>query len=508
MKVILLLMLGALLGIALLPYLLFRQKELPAGTNQASPAYAIDEAKLLIDRTVWDARGERHILYHEIFDAMLAEVRSAETFLIADFFLWNPWTGGLDGGQDLRPLSAEFARALIEKRIEKPDMPMVVITDPINRIYGNMHPEFYDDLAAAGIPVVFTALDQLPDSNKIYAPQAEFWKKFLPAADDGEATGLVPNPFDPEGEKLSLAQFGRLLYFKANHRKVLITGPGLGRARVLMPSLNPADGSANHSNMGLLVEGPVAAFAGLSELEIARWSSEDADNVHGGRVAELNASIVQIEKLLRELPLEVAGVGEPSVAYRSELSIREEILLQLQQTVSGSRIDIGLFYFSDREVVEGLKAAIQRGAIARILLDANRDAFGREKNGIPNRTVAAELMELAASHPVELRWAATHGEQFHAKVLRIKGPQQDLVFLGSGNWTRRNLGNLNLEANLIVENSEAVTAKFDAYFDTLWMNADVYEESLPYGAWAEEGWSLTWKSWLYRFQEWSGASTF
>jgi len=34
------------------------------------------------------------------------------------------------------------------------------------------------------------------------------------------------------------------------------------------------------------------------------------------------------------------------------------------------------------------------------------------------------------------------------------------------------------------------------------------EESLPYADWAETGWSLRWNTWLYRFQEWSGASTF
>ncbi len=117
-------------------------------------------------------------------------------------------------------------------------------------------------------------------------------------------------------------------------------------------------------------------------------------------------------------------------------------------------------------------------------------------------------MELATEHEVVVRWAATHGEQFHGKVLRIDGPQQNILFLGSANWTRRNIGNLNLEANLLLQNDLAVNARFDAYFETVWTNADGYEESLPYEAQAETGWSLTWKTWLYRFQEWSGASTF
>ncbi|MFP4156785.1 MAG: phospholipase D-like domain-containing protein [Opitutales bacterium] len=504
-----LIFLGMILGIVCLPYLLFRQDDLPKGTNLASPDYGFSHAELLIDRTVWNPDDQRHVLEHRIFDAMLSEIAAAETFLIADFFLWNPWRGAVESPGELRPLAEELAGALIRKRIENPDMPMLLITDPINRVYGDLSPAYFDELAAAGIPVVFTALDQLPDSNKLYAPQAWFWEKFLPAQKQGQARRSVPNPFDVEGEKLTLGQLARLLYFKANHRKVLIAGRTGDSARILVPSFNPADGSANHSNIGLLVEGPIARFAAESELEVAAWSSEEPGKVHGGLVSEAAEAIASIRQRVEAIPLDpIAGAGEPGVAYRSEGAIRDALLLQLQRAVSGTAIDIALFYFSDRQVVEALKASIERGAVVRVLLDANRDAFGREKNGIPNRMVAAELMELADRHDVMVRWAATHGEQFHSKVLRVSGPQQDLLFLGSANWTRRNLANLNLEANLLLRNAPDIFAEFDAYFDTLWRNADGHEESLPYAAWAEEGWSLWWKTRLYRFQEWSGASTF
>lgn len=506
MKVFLLLVFGALLGIALLPYLLFQQPEMPPGTNLASPDYAFSSAELLIDRTYHNEAGI--VLEHRLFDAALTEIREAETFLIADFFLWNPWQGALTASSGYRALSGELAAALIAKRIQNPEMPILVISDPINRIYGDMAPAFYDAMAEADIPVVFTALERLPESNRLYAPQAWFWRKFLPAQED-DGSRLVPNPFDPDGKSLSLAQFGRLLHFKANHRKVLITGRRTGPARLLVGSLNPADGSAQHSNLGLLVDGEVARFAAQSELAVAGWSAASPAQVHGGRQPEALAAAQAIEQRLARLPEgPLAGPGQASVAYRSELAIREELILQLQQAVSGTRIDIGLFYFSDRAVVEALEAAIRRGATARLLLDANRDAFGREKNGIPNRIVAAELMELAEDFPVEVRWAATQGEQFHGKFMRVTGSRQNCLILGSANWTRRNLANLNLESNLILKDSPAVFSQFDAYFDTLWNNTEGSKESLPYPEWAESGWSLTWKTWLYRFQEWSGASTF
>ncbi len=509
MRVFLWILIGALLGVICLPYLLFRQNDLPPGADLHSPAFGYSEARLLVDRTLWDDQTQQPILQHQIFNTILSEIQSAETFIIADFFLWNPWKGAVEASGGLRPLAKELADALIRKRIQNPDMPIIVITDPINRIYGDQAPEYYERLAKAGIPVVFTDLSQLPDSNRVYAPQAWFWNQYLPDVDAESDVRLVPNLFDSDGEKLTLAQLGRLLYFKANHRKVLVTGYRQSAPRVLVGSLNPADGSANHSNVAALVEGAVAIYAAHSELDVAEWSSANPAQVQDGLGLAAAQTISAIRgRIPGASALPKARVGAPTVAWRSEGAIHDELIVQLNQATEGSRIDAAVFYFSDRRIVEAFREAINRGAQVRLLMDANRDAFGREKNGIPNRAVAAELMEFAEASDVEVRWAATHGEQYHAKVLRIVGARQDILCLGSANWTRRNLCNFNLEANLLFQDAAEIGKEFDAYFESLWTNANGYEESLPYEDWAEAGWSLRWKTWLYRFQEWSGASTF
>ena len=288
-----------------------------------------------------------------------------------------------------------------------------------------------------------------------------------------------------------------------------MTGRQSSPPRVLVGSFNPADGSANHSNVAAIVDGAVAIYAAHSELDIAEWSSLDPQQVEeepSQRVAQTISEIRTRVPAVESLPK--AREGAPRVAWRSEGKIQDELVAQLNQATAGTRVDAAVFYFSDRRIVKAFTEAIQRGAQIRLLLDANRDAFGREKNGIPNREVAAELMALSNEGSVDVRWAATHGEQYHAKVLRVVGERQDVLCLGSANWTRRNLGDLNLEANLLFQNSPELGGVFDAYFEALWTNADGYEESLPYADWAEEGWSLRWKTWLYRFQEWSGASTF
>ena len=508
MKKLFLLLVGALLGVALLPYVLFRQVPLPEGSGLRSPGFSYSQAKLLVDRTAWDEAGQAYVREHQVFDAILDEIADAETFIVADFFLWNPWTGAIPAKGGLRSLANELADALIAKRVQDPKMPILVVTDPINRIYGDLAPALYDRLAAVGIPVVFTDLSRLPDSNKIYAPQGWFWRKFI-KGDFGAEGRAVPYPFNPDGESLTLEQLSRLLYFKANHRKVLVTGRHSG-ARAIVTSFNPADGSANHSNMGLLVDGAVAGFAARSEMAVAGWSAEHPENVHGGLADQVGPVIRKLQALVPVPgPADEAPEGRPSVAWRSEGAIRDELVAQLDAAGPGSRIDAAVFYFSERRVVDALKAALGRGASLRLLLDANRDAFGREKNGVPNRPLAAELMQLTqGGGQVAVRWAATHGEQFHSKVLRIVGPEQDILLLGSANWTRRNLGNLNLEANLLLDQPGAIGRTFDSYFESLWTNRRGLEESLPYEAWAEEGWGLRWKTWLYRVQEWSGASTF
>ena len=45
----------------------------------------------------------------------------------------------------------------------------------------------------------------------------------------------------------------RLFYYKANHCKVLIAGKSVGGDTLIVGSLNPANGSENHSNMGIAV---------------------------------------------------------------------------------------------------------------------------------------------------------------------------------------------------------------------------------------------------------------
>jgi phosphatidylserine/phosphatidylglycerophosphate/cardiolipin synthase-like enzyme len=167
-------------------------------------------------------------------------------------------------------------------------------------------------------------------------------------------------------------------------------------------------------------------------------------------------------------------------------------------------VRLAMFYFSDRDIIEALESAHRRGVDVRVLLDPNKDAFGREKNGIPNRPVARELR--AAGIPV--RWCDTHGEQCHMKMLLVDyGRGESTLIAGSANFTRRNLEDLNLETNVAVRGVRDADALREsrAFFALLWANQTNRIFSAEYPKYADD--SLG-KRLLYRFMEASGISTF
>jgi len=176
----------------------------------------------------------------------------------------------------------------------------------------------------------------------------------------------------------------------------------------------------------------------------------------------------------------------------------------LNQSSEGDRIDLAMFYLSHRDIVKALIQAHKRGATLRILLDPNEDAFGRKKNGIPNRQVASELNQAG----IAVRWCDTHGEQCHSKLMLTR-PINDSaeLLLGSANFTRRNLDDLNLETNVVLVGDPSLSAVVDAaaFFDLYWRNAPNQYFSRPYEYYADES---RLRYWRYRLMEATGLSTF
>jgi len=125
---------------------------------------------------------------------------------------------------------------------------------------------------------------------------------------------------------------------------------------------------------------------------------------------------------------------------------------------------------------------------------------------VPNRPVARDLHRAG----IPVRWAQTHGEQFHTKTMTHRARDGGWQFLlGSANFTRRNLDDYNLETNVHVQSSQPspLIDELMAPFEQRWRQGPEHPVtlSLPYEAWQDES---TLKYWRYRVMEATGLSTF
>jgi len=483
-------------------------KPLPAGLHVRGAEVAVDTASLtfLTDETSASFYGERGT-QASIHDATLDLVANARDFLVLDYFLFNgqPGPGGElrhEGG--IRPVAGELQRTLLALRAAQPQLPVLVIIDPINSYYrrSRLPPEL-DALARAGIDVVMTKLDPLRDSNPVYSTT---WRMLMGWWLKATNRGRWPNALDGAGPTVSFGALSRIPHFKANHRKLAITGDGAGSLRGIISSGNPHDASSAHSNVALRFDGEALRPLLLSELAIARMSGWQPRAASASLVA-MAARSPQVGPTPPATDADAATAGDSRASVLTEGAIRTALLEQLASTGQGDAIDIAQFYFSDRLVIAALLEAAQRGAAVRVMLDPNKDAFGFEKSGIPNREVASELMG-ASDGGVRVRWYRTHGEQFHAKLTAIRRGDRMWLMLGSANFTRRNLGDFNLEADVAVDTpvDGALSRSVQEWFERLWSNRPGTREYTADAELYVEPSQL--RYWVYRFMEATGLSTF
>ncbi|KPQ27101.1 MAG: phosphatidylserine/phosphatidylglycerophosphate/cardiolipin synthase family protein [Marinobacter excellens HL-55] len=458
-------------------------KPLPTGIRHQGEPVPLVAPKLLTDVTHHTDDGST-VLEHQIFDEIFRLIAQAEKFILVDMFLFN---GTKPENTELRPLAEQLTQALLERKATRPDIDIVVISDPLNTFYGGTRSSEFEALSSAGIEVVITRLEPLRDSNPAWSSLWRLCCQWLGNNPDG---GWLPNALGDE--PATIRSYLALPNFKANHRKLLVTDDGQGY-RAVITSANPHDGSSQHSNIGL-------AFGGPAVIDVVR--SEQAALKMSG------ASTATLDHWISKMPADDQAGNDASGIMKvlTESAIRDAALDMIDRSQPGEALDMAMFYLSHRPIIKALSAAHQRGVSIRLLLDANKDAFGHEKNGIPNRPVAHELQQAG----IPVRWCLTEGEQCHSKLLIYtpRDDQQELL-LGSANFTRRNLDDLNLETNvwLATQASSAVAQQATTLFNQYWQAGPNHDQamSLPYSAWAEPS---RLRYWQYRIMEATGLSTF
>ncbi|WP_232718632.1 phospholipase D family protein [Bacillus sp. FJAT-45037] len=410
-------------------------------------------------------------LEQEIFDAIEEAIVSAEEFIIFDMFLYNDF---YEPELEFPPLSQHMTDVLVEKKKSDPGVEILVLSDEINTTYGSHESKHFEQLQEAGIEVVVVDVTKLRDSNPLYSG---IWRTFIQWFGQS-GPGWLPNAFSPEAPDVTLRSYLKLFNVKANHRKVVAT-----EQTAIVSSGNPHDASAYHSNIAYQINGSVIDELVYTEHAASRFS--------GGPVIE-DAKARPVQE------------GEVEVRIITEGKVYDRTLELIDQASEGDEIWLAMFYLSDLDVIDSLIAASARGVDVRLVLDPNENAFGQEKNGLPNRPVAQRLVE---DSDAEIRWYDTISEQYHPKTIARISDDRTTVIGGSSNFTSRNLRDYNLETDVWVDapNDSEFATDVSAYFDRIWSNEDG-QFTVHYEEYEDE---TTWLTrFVYRLQKMTGLTTY
>lgn len=407
----------------------------PPGTNLSSDFKDAD-CEFLYDLTYLKDRKRIH--EKRIFKREMDLIKNAKNFLMVDFFLFN----------DEYPDSMTFPSQvkdmtdlLIAKKKENPEMPILFVTDPINNFYGAYEEDNLKRLRENGIEVVVTDLNKMRDSNALVSGIYRAYIQWFGTS----GGGWIKNFFDKDADKVNVRSILKLANFKGNHRKVLIS-----EKEALVASANPHDPSAHHSNVAMV-------FRGKSMEDLIK-----SESIFFDKLPDVIENF-KAEEVTSPYKLRVITEGK----------IYDEISKNIRESKEGDEINLGIFYLSEFRILRELGEAAKRGVNVKIIADLNKDAFGLEKNGSPNRPALSELKE---DYPdINIRWYQTSGEQFHTKFIYFDFKDKDpLSILGSANYTRRNLDNFNLETNLAVEmkKDSPMAGEMKNYYARIWNNED------------------------------------
>ncbi|MDU3086884.1 MAG: phospholipase D-like domain-containing protein [Peptoniphilus harei] len=419
----------------IIPILYSLNTKNPPGTNLSSDFKDAD-CEFLYDLTY--LKDGKRIHEKRIFKREMDLIKNAQDFLMLDFFLFN------DEYPDSMTFPSqveEMTDLLIAKKKENPAMPILFVTDPINNFYGAYEEDNLKRLRENGIEVVVTDLNKMRDSNALVSGIYRAYLQWFGTS----GGGWIKNFFDKDADKVNVRSILKLANFKGNHRKVLIS-----EKEALVASANPHDPSAHHSNVAM-------AFHGKSMEDLIR-----SESIFFDKLPDVIENF-KAEEVTSPYKLKVITEGK----------IYDEISKNIRESKEGDEINLGIFYLSEFRILRELGEAAKRGVDVKIIADLNKDAFGLEKNGSPNRPALSELKE---DYPdINIRWYQTSGEQFHTKFIYFDFKDKDpLAILGSANYTRRNLDNFNLETNLAVEmkKDSPMARDMKDYYARIWNNED------------------------------------
>jgi len=353
---------------------------------------------------------------------------------------------------DRSPVTRELAQHLLARKRARPNLTIVLVTDPGNEVFGGTPAQMLSSLEEAGLIVARVRLDRLRDSNPLYSG---LWRLLF---------GWWSDPFDETPGRVTLPAWSRMQNLKADQRQLVVADDGSGGWNaILAPAGAP---------VGLVLRGSLARAVIAGELQIAAWSTDD-------------------DRLPAGPPMDGRGVGSIDARFLTEGAIEAALLDAVAAAGSGDQIFIAVQNLSDRRLIAAALGAAGRGARLQVLL---------ARNPMPNQPVAGELLRGGGGR-IEVRWCPMDTGISLPKLLLVRHRNDLWMNLGSANFTRRNLGDLNLESDVELRMpAQAAPARAAMeYFAKAWSAADGAVDL------AEESPMAYWR---YRFAEATGLSSF
>src|SRR5258706_6790999 len=309
------------------------------------------------------------------------------------------------------PLARELADALLLRKRQRPNLKVMLVTDPRNEVYGGTPSRTLSALERAGIVVVRTRLERLRDPNPLYS---SLWRLCV---------GWWSDPFDETPGKATLRSSLRRRNLKADGRQLLVADDGAGGwTSIVMSAASTGAaasiGGAVSAGLGLEIRGHLAAAIVASELQLAAWSTDD-------------------DRLPAVPPVDSRGVGTIDARFLTEGAIQAALRDAIAIAGSGDSIKIAVQAFGDRQMVDAVVRAAARGARVQLLLDP----------GSPETQAAAGELLREEPGSIEVRWRArdSRAEAGYAVIQH----RSDVWFEGgSANFTRRGLDDLDLAADI------------------------------------------------------------
>ena len=353
---------------------------------------------------------------------------------------------------DRSPVTRELAQRLLARKHLRPHLKIVLVTDPANEAFGGSPAQTLTSLEQAGVIVARVRLDRLRDSNPLYSG---LWRL---------AFGWWSDPFDETPGRATLPALARSRNSKSDQRQLVVADDGSGGWNAIIA---PAGATAS-----LTLRGPLARAIIAGELQVAAWSTDD-------------------DRLPVSPSMDDRGVGSIDARFLTEGAIESALFDALGAAGSGDRLGIAVENFSERRLIAAALRAAARGASLQVLLARNRE---------PNQAVADELLRGGGGR-IEIRWYLGSDAASLPRLLLFRHGEDVWMNLGTANYTRRNLGDLNLAASveLRMPVRAAAARAVTEYFSEAWSVAATDPKFAAASA-ADY--------WHYRFAEASGLSSF